>query len=322
MRTANFVKQVGVAAVGAVLLSTSIAVAGDITVYSAHGDDIYGPLVDAFHEAHPDIRVTVIVGETGPLYQRVRAESANPAADVQWGGSIQSYEVFSDLYEPYESPNKAAMIISDPDNKWQPFSVFTQPLMINTELVSDADAPTTVAEVLDPKWEELGGVVLADPNHSGTGHSIVSGLAAGMGWDFMTEVIQSVRATQGSTPMFEAVRDGEAALGWINEDLGGKWEAEGLPVKMIYPTDAVTVQVDGLAIVKGAPNLEDAKVFVDYITSADGQSIATEVVNRRAARDDVTPPGGLPPLGDLKLFPAEEPRDVIKAKFTEILEAK
>ena len=266
------------------------AIAGELVIYSAHGDDVYGPLIAAFEARHPDTDVQVIVGETGTLYQRVRAEASNPAADIQWGGSIGSYAQFAELYQPYESPEAAGLRLSDPNNLWFPFTMFAQPLMVNTNLVAKADYPGSVKDVLDAKWKDLGGVVLADPNHSGTGHTIVSGLASGLGWDFMTNVINAVRATQGSTPMFEAVRDGEAALGWVNEDLGGKWMEAGLPVHMIYPPDGVTIQVDGLAIIKGAPHLSEARAFVDFIISPQGQTIASQVVNRRSVRGDVAAP--------------------------------
>ena len=308
------------AAIISALLPVAV-MAGELVIYSAHGDDVYGPLVAAFEERNPDIDVQVIIGQTGPLYQRVRAETSNPAADVQWGGSIGSYEQFADLYQPYESPEAGGLRLSDPNNLWFPFTMFAQPLMVNTDLVSQADYPTSVKDVLGAKWEDLGGVVLADPNHSGTGHTIVSGLASGLGWEFMTDVINSVRVTQGSSPMFEAVRDGEAALGWVNEDLGGKWMDAGLPVHMIYPPDGVTIQVDGLAIIKGAPHLPEARAFVDFIISAEGQAIASKVVNRRSVRGDVAAPGGLPELGELSLVTEDEPRDIIKAKFTKILES-
>ncbi|MEM9635709.1 MAG: extracellular solute-binding protein, partial [Pseudomonadota bacterium] len=99
----------------AMVFGTLSATAGTVTIYSAHGDDVFGPIVEVFEAAHPDIDVEVIVGETGPLYQRVKAEAANPAADIQWGGAIQSYETFSDLYEAYESPEAGALIVSDPN---------------------------------------------------------------------------------------------------------------------------------------------------------------------------------------------------------------
>ncbi len=309
--------------IGGALVATALpfaAMAEDLIIYSAHGDDVYGPLVAAFEAKHPDIDVEVIVGETGPLFQRVRAEAANPAADIQWGGSIRSYEQFADLYQSYGSSEVEGLRISDPNNIWFPFTMFAQPLMVNTDKVTPEDFPTSIKDVLDPKWQDLGGVVLADPNHSGTGHTIVSGLASGLGWDFMNQVITSVRATQGSSPMFEAVRDGEAALGWVNEDLGGKWMAEGLPVHMIYAPDGVTIQVDGLAIIKDAPNVDQAQAFVDFIISNEGQTIASGAVNRRSVRADVMPPEGLPELGELSLFTEDEPRDIIKAKFTAVLE--
>ncbi|MDD7911582.1 MULTISPECIES: extracellular solute-binding protein [Pseudovibrio] len=315
-------KTLGITAAIGALLMTTAASASNLTVYSAHGDEIFGPLVSAFEEKHPEIDVEVIVGDTGALFQRVQAEAANPAADIQWGGAIQSFEAFAELYEAYDSQEAAALRLRDPNNKWFPFSLFAQPLLVNTDLVAEGDYPTTVKEVLDPRWNDTRGLVLADPNHSGTGVSIVSGLASGLGWEFMTDVIKTARATPGSTPMFEAVRDGEAAIGWINEDLGAKWEAEGLPVKMVYPTDGVTVQVDGLAIIANAPNADNAKTFIDFILSKEGQTLSTALVNRRSVRTDVTPPEGLPALDALKLFPAEEPADVIKAKFTAILEAK
>ena len=306
----------------ALILTGTMSMAGDLTVYTAHGDEIYGPLVEAFETTHPDINVQVVVGDTGALFQRVQAEAGNPAADVQWGGAIQSYQEFADLYTAYVSPQADALRVRDPNNKWFPFSLFAQPLSVNTNLVSESDYPTMVKEVTSGRWDEVGGVVLADPNHSGTGVTIVSGLATGLGWDFMSEVIGAVRATPGSTPMFESVRDGEAAVGWINEDLGAKWEAEGLPFKMIYPSDGVTVQVDGLAIIEGGPNTADAKTFIDFIISQEGQTISTQVVNRRSIRTDVKPPAGLPALGDLMLFPADEPADVVKARFTAVLEGQ
>ncbi|MFV0334288.1 MAG: extracellular solute-binding protein, partial [Tropicimonas sp.] len=66
----------------AAMLAASAVTAGDLTIYTAHGDEIYGPLVEAFEAAHPDINVEVIVADTGAMFQRVQAESGNAAADV------------------------------------------------------------------------------------------------------------------------------------------------------------------------------------------------------------------------------------------------
>lgn len=310
----NFIKvSVFVAA-----LAAQGAAAREVVVYAAHGDDVTGAILGAFKEQNPEISITLVAGKTGDMFQRIKAEANNPSADMMWGGSIQSYEVFADNFASYANDNEEHMLFTDPDHKWHAFTVFAQPLMVNTNLVAESDYPSTVAEVLDAKWNDKGGVVLADPNKSGTGHTIVSGLAGGLGWEFATQLIKHVRPTPGSNPMFTAIKDGEAALGWVNEDLGAKWEAEGLPVKMIYPSDGLTVQVDAYGLVAGGPNPEDAQKLMDFIGSTEGQTLAVEVVKRRSPRKDVNPPVELPAMADLPLFPEVEPRSVINAKFSEI----
>jgi iron(III) transport system substrate-binding protein len=192
--------------------------------------------------------------------------------------------------------------------------------MVNTNLVQEAEYPKTVKELNDEKWLQKGSIALADPNKSGTGFTIVSGLSSAYGWDFIEELVRYCRITPGSDAMFTAVKDGEVPVGFINEDLGAKWEAEGLPVKMIYAADAVTVQMDAIALVAGGPNPELGKAFIDFICSKAVHEIARDTILRRSARKDVTPPPGLPALGDLKLFPEMEPRDVVNAKFSEIMQ--
>ena len=66
----------------------------------------------------------------------------------------------------------------------------------------------------------------------------------------------------------------------------------------------------------------DFKSTDDYLGSKDGQKVAVDIVKRRSMRKDMEPPSGLPLLGDLPLFPEGEPRSVIKAKFTKIIESK
>ncbi len=178
--------------------------------------------------------------------------------------------------------------------------------------------PTRVTDLLDPKWSKLGGIVIADPTQSGTGYTMIGGLANGLGWDVTSRIIKAARAVPGSNAMFNAVRDGEAAVGWINEDLGVRWETQGLPVRMVYPADALTVQVDANGIVKGAPHPDAARRLIDFLGSRDAQVLVTTVIKRRSARKDVPPPATLKSFATLKIFPAKEPNDVVTAKFRKI----
>jgi iron(III) transport system substrate-binding protein len=232
-----------------------------------------------------------------------------------WGGPTETFDGAPNLFDTYDTPVAADMIVQDPNKRWTPLNVLVQPIIYNTRRVAEADAPRTIADLLDPKWAAMGGISFPDPSKSGTGLTLTSAIAGQFGWDFMNRLVKAVRVLPGSSPAFNAVRDGEVALGFINEDAGARWVNDGLPVKLVYPTDAVTVLIDGQAIVKGAKNRRNAELFIDWIGSREAHELIRSTVNRRSARKDVAAPGNLPALGSLKLITAKEPRNVVLQKF-------
>lgn len=305
-------------AAGAKEQSAPTELQGVVNVYTPHGSEITDPIFDAFNVKYPNVKIQLITAGTGELLSRLEAEKNNPSADVMWGGDTTSFESYQDLFEAYESPEDAYMQSTDPANKWHPFAILCQPIIVNTDLLKEDQYPTTVEELVNLQWKGKA-IALSDPNKSGTGYTIVSGLVNAYGWDFVERLIANSVVTNGSDAMFKAVRDGEVPAGFINEDLGAKWEQEGLPVKIIYAKDAVTVQMDAVALVKGGPNSELGKLVVDFICSAPAHKIAVDTISRRSARKDVDPPVILPKLGELNLFTANEPRQIVNAKFDDLI---
>lgn len=295
------------------------AASNAVTIYTMHGPEITTPILDAFRAKNPSITVNLVKAGTGEIVARLEAEKGNPAADILWGGdNIAVFEGSPHLFASYKSPEDKFMSNKDPSDKWHAFTVFCQAIMVNTKMVKPADYPKGAKDLLDPAWKKAGGVALADPNKSGTGYTIVSGLSNAFGWSYIEKLVPNCIVLPGSDPMFKAVKDGELPVGFINEDLGATWKAQGLPIEIIYAKDAVTIQMDACALVKSGPNPELAKTVLNFICSKEAHIIAVNVINRRSARIDVTPPAGLPDLGDLNLFTASEPRQVVNAKFTKI----
>jgi hypothetical protein len=70
--------------------------------------------------------------------------------------------------------------------------------------------------------------------------------------------------------------------------------------------EGVISKPDGIYIIKNAKNMENAKKFIDFITSKDAQSIITTQLHRRSVRDDVDPPVGLLPKDQIKIIDDEE----------------
>jgi len=302
-------------------VNTTSAYESKLFVYSASGQEITGPIFELFNVKHPDIEIVSIHAGTPELFARLNAEQNNPAADVMFGGSPLLYDSSANLFKPYDHPDTKSFVTSDPNSIWHPFTIFAQPIMLNTEMVNESDYPATVKELLanGKKWKEMGGIALADPSKSSTGWTIISGVATAYGWDFIKDLLSYCVITPGSDPMFTAIKDGEAPIGWINEDLGVKWELEGLPVKLIYPEDAITVQMDAYGIVKNGPNPVAAEKFVNFLGTQEVHILVANIIKRRSARTDVNPPGELPKMGDLKLFYASEPREVVVDKFNALM---
>lgn len=295
---------------------------GKIVVYSASGPEITEPLYELFQSKYSGIQVTFVYGKTPELFARLQAEKSRPAADVMFGGAPITYDQERDLFEPYVHPERANFVISDPNNIWQPFSIFAQPLMYNTNIVKEEDQVDTIIKLVanGEKWVKLGGIALADPSKSSTGWTIVSGITSAYSWNFIRELLKYATVTPGSDAMFSAIKDGEVPVGWINEDLGIKWELAGLPVKIVYPKDVCTVQVDAYGLVKGAPHSDLAKIFLNFLGTKEAHELVSSIIKRRSVRKDVAPPGELPPLGELNLYTQSESREVVISKFNKILE--
>jgi iron(III) transport system substrate-binding protein len=79
--------------------------------------------------------------------------------------------------------------------------------------------------------------------------------------------------------------------------------------------------MEGVAVIKGGPNPDAAKKFVDYVTRKDVREMILKATFRRPARQDLdlsTLPGNMPPLASLKLLAYDE--EGWNAKRTETLE--
>jgi iron(III) transport system substrate-binding protein len=320
-RSPRFLSLIGMTVVMACVLTSSRvwSADGSLTIYTPHGPDVTAPIFELFKTFHPNIKIDVVTGGTGEVLERLRAEQANPAADIMWGGPTQTFEGAAELFDVHQAAHSNEMIVSDPANRWHAFSVLAHPLLINTKKVSPEQEPKTVGELADPKWKSMGGIALADPAKSGSGYTIISAIAATLGWPYLEKLLPTLRVAPGSSAMVNAVRDGEVALAWTWEDQGVKWMAEGLSVKMIYPSDVVPILVDATALIKGAPNQNNGRLFLDFLGTPEVHKIVVEQVKRRSARKDMASPQDLPPLTGLKLAEAVEPRDVVVTRFAKIV---
>ncbi|NOU70359.1 extracellular solute-binding protein [Paenibacillus sp. LMG 31458] len=94
-------------------------------------------------------------------------------------------------------------------------------------------------------------------------------------------------------------------VGVTHEELASAAVRQGSPVEIIYMKEGVVVSPGTVQIIKGAKNMENAKKFVDFLTSKDLQTMTATKLNMRASRNDVPAPPGLKTVSEFKIVKEE-----------------
>lgn len=279
---------------------------GSLVVYSPHDADPLQAGLALFEKAYPDIKVEIIAAGTGELLQRVAAESENPLADVLWGGGADSLAAFKPYFQPYVSANDdvIADAFKDSEDLWIGESPLPMVLFYNKTLVSEEDAPKTWQDLLNPKWK--GQIAYASPAKSGSAYTqlctmiLAEGGPEGGGWDFVEKFYQNLdgKVQDSSGNCHKLVATGEYAIG-VTIEKSAVLYADNPDVAFVYPQQNSAVP-DGVAIIKNCPNLDNAKLFVDFVTGLECQTDQNVNWKRRPVRSDLAPVG-LVPLSDIDL---------------------
>ncbi len=279
-----------------------------LTVYSPHPAETINLVVKEFTQK-TGIKVDVVAAGTGELLKRVEAEDGKPLGDVLWGGGAESLASYTKYFEAYESPELKHIDPQyyDKDFKWIGESPLPMVLMYNTNLVDEANAPKSWEDILKPEFK--GKIAMADPAKSGSAYTIVAtmvqafGKDNGKGWDFIKDFYNNLdgKILTSSSGVYKGVADGEYAVGLTLEKEAIKYVLNGANVKIAYPEEGTSAIPDGVAIIKDAQNMDNAKKFVDFVLSQETQEIMSKQLSRRSIRNDADAPEGLEPLSTIKL---------------------
>ena len=278
-----------------------------VVIYCPHPLAFINPLVEEF-EKESGVKVEVVAAGTGELLKRVESEKANPLADIFWGGSLSTVKPKAALFEEYRSVNEDH-IQKDFKNVEGSITRFTDipsVIMINTNLIGDVKVEG-YEDLLNPALK--GRIAFADPSKSSSSYEHLINMLYAMGkgdpdkgWDYVTNLAKNLdgKLLSGSSAVYKGVADGEYAVGLTFEEGGAKYVADGAPVKLVYMKEGVISKPDGIYIIKNAKHMENAKKFIDFITSKKAQTLITQQLHRRSVRDDVDAPVGLVPKAEIK----------------------
>src|SRR5436305_3195838 len=287
--------------------------AGKVVVYTSNDSNLNRFVFEAFTK-ETGIEVEPVEAGSGVVFRRVNSERERPLGDIVWGVSRTLLRANKALLAPYEFKNRDAVpaVFRDADGLWLGTNVHLLVILQNTKLMPADAGPKSWQDLLDPKWK--GKIAFTDPANSGSAYSNLTMLAQLWGnndaaWDKVAKLVANTKVLNRSSLVFQGVGSGEFGLGMSLEYAGYQWSSNGAPVKVIYPADGTVAQMEGVAVIKGGPNIENAQQFTDYVTRKDVREAILRFAFRRPARQDLDLsqlPGQMPQLEKVKLVDYDE----------------
>ena len=270
------------------LSAVSAVAEGKLVVLTPNPDAEIQNILNPFIEKY-GIDVELMSMGTGPCYTKLLAEVENPTVDVMFGGVEATWtHDYPDLFATYiaNGNEKLPVEYQNPDGMITNYILGGScVLIVNEELEKELGLNiTSYADLLDPALK--GQIASADPNASSSSFAHLSNLLLAMGdgenpyeseaaWDYVAKLIEQLDGayTSGSSAVYKGVTNGEYVVGLSYEVGAVGYIANGAEgVRAVYPTEGVCWTPVGSAIVNGAKNMDNAKLFMDWLISDECQS--------------------------------------------------
>ncbi|GAB3617871.1 ABC transporter substrate-binding protein [Okibacterium endophyticum] len=287
----------------------------------------YGPpparaLIDAFQTRFPGIevnyqqlqtaeRIAKLEQEkqTGNFVADVAADGRTPIVSMALDGWCQQVDPIMDVPEEWMGPDSRAM--------YPYVSVFG--LVINTDLLDPADAPKSWEELLSPEWE--GKVVMVSP---------AAGGAAAFTFAMMETPEENAEKYEG---IKEGIRDNVSLVARdalvLQEVAQGTYPigalayypyfletaAQGAPIEFVFPFTEGGGNMwtkSGNCLIENAPHPNAAQLWMNWLTSLEGQTVLAES-GWYPTMPGMPGPGGLPALEEIDLLHALSDEESITA---------
>ena len=250
---------------------------GKVTVYMPSPAGLADKLAAGFTEA-TGVEVEQFQGTTGEILARLEAEEANPVADVvilaSWSdgrsmkndGKLLSY-----------TPANADKIVDgwmDDDATLFGYSASAVGVIYNTAVIPELSADW--AELADAQYKDQ--LAIPDPEKSGACKDFVAGFVNAYGWDAFEGMAANGMIVPGSNKAaLEAVTTGEVGILVAGVDYNAYSSMnKGEPLNIYYPAGGTVVNPRPAMILKTAPNMDNAKAFIDYLFSDEAQQLVAD----------------------------------------------
>jgi iron(III) transport system substrate-binding protein len=270
--------------------------------------------LDAFQAKYPflDVSTGYYSAPTGRVLARVNAEidAGNLSFDVLHIGSLAPYLTMARNGQllPYHSPELSAY----PDDAhggdlWTTARVIGIIMAYNKNTLPPVRAPKAWVDMLKPEFK--GGKLIIQDSAAGTAFNQMYVLEKLLGLDFMKQWgAQKPVIVATAAQLIDLLVRGEALVGaTVDHFRAFEPDAVRAGIVGIYPSEGMPVAPAPIAILKGAPHPNAARLLVDFTLSHEGNTLmAHDIFGVYSSRRDVPPPEGqLPYAGTKPLVPQD-----------------
>jgi phosphoglycerate transport regulatory protein PgtC len=287
---------------GAITLSLAATAvsAGTVTVVTSFPKELTQAYKSAFEKANPGIKVEILNKNTvqGIAYVRELPAASGPTCSGPrrpmpsrcWPGQ-KLLDNIADLANKAAPAQVGSYPINDPQGQYLGQALAGYGLMWNTRYMAanKLPAPRQWADLMKPVY--FGHAAMSSPSRSGTTHLTVETLLQGEGWDKgwnqLLQIAGNCAAiTERSFGVPDGVNNGQFGIGLVIDFFGLAGKYSGFPVEFVYP-DVTAVVPANIALVAGAKNAAEARRFIAYTVSREGQEL---LFDPKISRLPILPP--------------------------------
>lgn len=274
-----------------------------VVVYTGANQAVLDKLEPAFEEA-TGIDVQFVSFASAEGFAKVQAEREDPQADVMNCGGWAEIHSDEDLFVPYKNAHfdEYDPAVTDPSYLSQCNNGNTSVLIYNTDLCPIEI--TGYEDLLNPELK--GHIAMGNAIKSNSAYYHLENMLLAMGsdpenqgvdtekgWEFVQKFLENLdgKIIDNSASVAKGVASGEywvaltydvGALTLINDGASN--------VKVVCMKEGVVTKTGGPGIIKNCKHPENAKAFVDYVTSKEWQEISVTIPGQMTLRTDIEIP--------------------------------
>lgn len=291
------------------VLAPTPSLASEVVLYSSNNVEVIDRVLELFNKQHPEIQVSVVRAGSGALMQRIKAEAKNPLGDIFWSGGFSTLADYQEYLDVYQSPQAKAVgpEFRGPGDAWLGTNTHVSVLMVNEKQLGGQAVPKGWADLTDPKWK--GKIVIPDPQRSSSSYVALFGLKELMGSEVFNKVVDNAVIVGTTAGAYDGVAQGEFPIGVTMEYAAYQYVAGGMKnISLVYPFEGTFLSPEGMSIIKGAKNPQEARELFDFLASEPVQTTVFETAYRRPLRTDIPVDQitDLPAMADIEIFELDD----------------